>query len=162
MSFGFDRLLDSIGRTLLRVLQESARVSWRELGGTVALSAPAVAERVRKMEEAGIIDGYHARVDPTRAGLPVTAFILLKTTAQHYPALTAFVGRAPEVSECHHVSGEHSFLIKVHVSGLPHLESLIDRLGPFGDTHSLIVLSSPVVKHALDLEGLVGCSAMEG
>lgn len=162
MGFHFDRLLDRIGRTLLRELQENARVSWRELGETVSLSAPAAAERVHKMEEAGIIEGYQARVDPAHAGLPVMAFVLLKTTAQHYPALTAFVGRAPEVSECHHVSGEHSFLIKMHVSGLPHLESLIERFGSFGDTHSLLVLSSPVVKHALDLEGLVECGVMEG
>lgn len=162
MSFRLDRLLDPIGRTLLRVLQENARVSWRELGETVSLSAPAVAERVHKMEEAGIIGGYHARVDPARAGLPVTAFILLKTMAQRYPALTGFVERAPEVSECHHVSGEHSFLIKVHVSGLPHLESLIERFRPFGETHSLVVLSSPVVKHGLDLEGLVDGGVMEG
>ena len=161
MSCHFDRLLDRIGRAMLRVLQENARVSWRELGEAVSLSAPAAAERVHKMEEAGIIEGYRTRVDPAHAGLPVTAFVLLKTTAQHYPALTDFVRRSPEVSECHHVSGEHSFLIKVYVSGLPHLESLIERFGPLGDTHSLVVLSSPVVKHALDLDGLIECGVME-
>ena len=79
MGFDFEKLLDRTGLQILRALQENARLSFSELGRRVALSSPAVAERVRKMEEMGIISGYHARVEPEKVGLPILAFILLKT-----------------------------------------------------------------------------------
>jgi Lrp/AsnC family leucine-responsive transcriptional regulator len=151
MDFGFERLLDRTGLKILRALQENARLSLSELGRRVALSSPAVAERVRKMEAEGIISGYHARVEPEKVGLPVMAFILLKTRAEEYPDTISLARRLPEILECHHVSGDESFILKVIVSSIPHLERLIQKLNTFGETSTLIVLSSPVDKQVLDL-----------
>ena len=151
MDFDSEKLLDRTGLQILRALQENARLSFSELGRRVALSSPAVAERVRKMEEMGIISGYHARVEPEKVGLPIWAFILLKTQAKKYPDIISLARRLPEILECHHVSGGESFIIKVVVSSIPHLEELIEKLSPFGETSTLVVLSSPVDKQALDL-----------
>jgi len=151
MDFGFERLLDRTGFRILRALQENARLSFSELGRRVALSSPAVAERVRKMEEVGIIAGYHARVDPEKVGLPIMAFILLRTRTEKYPGVISLVRSVPEILECHHVSGSESFIVRVVASSIPHLENLIERFSPFGETSTLIVLSSPVVKQVLDL-----------
>jgi Lrp/AsnC family leucine-responsive transcriptional regulator len=151
MDLDFEKLLDRTGLQILRALQENARLSFSELGRRVALSSPAVAERVRKMEETGIISGYHARVEPEKVGLPIWAFILLKTQAKKYPDIILLARRLPEILECHHVSGGESFIIKVVASSIPHLEELIEKLSPFGETSTLVVLSSPVDKQALDL-----------
>jgi Lrp/AsnC family leucine-responsive transcriptional regulator len=151
MDLDFEKLLDRTGLQILRALQENARLSFSELGRRVALSSPAVAERVRKMEETGIISGYHARVEPEKVGLPIMAFILLKTQAKRYPDIISLARRLPEILECHHVSGGESFAIKSVVSSIPHLEELIEKLSPFGETSTLVVLSSPVDKQALDL-----------
>jgi Lrp/AsnC family leucine-responsive transcriptional regulator len=152
MDLGFERLLDRTGLKILRALQENARLSFSQLGHQVALSPPAVAERVRRMEEMGIIIGYHARVEPGKVGLPIMAFVTLKTRADRYPEIMVSVRSAPEVLECHHVSGGESFVMKVVASSIPHLERVIERLSQFGETSTLIVLSSPVVKQVLDLE----------
>lgn len=151
MDFGFERLLDRTGLKILRALQKNARLSFSELGRQVALSPPAVAERVRKMEEGGIISGYHARVEPGTVGLPIMAFILLKTRAEKYPDIISLAGHLPEVMECHHVSGGESFIIRVVAAAIPNLEKLIEKLSSFGETSTLVVLSSPVVKQVLDL-----------
>jgi Lrp/AsnC family leucine-responsive transcriptional regulator len=152
MDFAFQRLLDRTGLKILHALQQNARISFSELGRQVALSSPAVAERVRKMEEVGIIGGYHARVEPEKVGLPIMAFVLLKTRAEKYPDIILLARRLPQILECHHVSGGESFIMKVIASSIPHLEDLIERLSPFGETSTLVVLSSPVVKEVLDLE----------
>jgi Lrp/AsnC family leucine-responsive transcriptional regulator len=151
MDFEIERLLDRTGLKILRALQENARLSFSELGRRVALSSPAAAERVRKMEAAGIISGYHARVEPDKVGLPIMAFILLKTRTEKYPDIFSLARRLSEILECHHVSGGESFVMKVVVSSIPHLEELIEKLSPYGETSTLVVLSSPVQKQVLDL-----------
>jgi Lrp/AsnC family leucine-responsive transcriptional regulator len=151
MDFEIERLLDRTGLKILRALQENARLSFSELGRRVALSSPAAAERVRKMEAAGIISGYHARVEPDKVGLPIMAFILLKTRTEKYPDIFSLARRLSEILECHHVSGGESFVMKVVVSSIPHLEELIEKLSPYGETSTLVVLSSPVQKRVLDL-----------
>jgi Lrp/AsnC family leucine-responsive transcriptional regulator len=151
MDFGIERLLDRTGLNILRALQKNARLSFSELGRQVALSSPAVAERVRKMEAAGIISGYHARVEPEKVGLPIMAFILLKIRTEKYPDIFSLARRLSEILECHHVSGGESFIMKVVVSSIPHLEEVIEKLSPYGETSTLVVLSSPVQKQVLDL-----------
>ena len=151
MDFGIERLLDRTGLNILRALQKNARLSFSELGRRVALSSPAVAERVRKMEAAGIISGYHARVEPEKVGLPIMAFILLKIRTEKYPDIFSLARRLSEILECHHVSGGESFIMKVVVSSIPHLEEVIEKLSPYGETSTLVVLSSPVQKQVLDL-----------
>ena len=110
---------------------------------------PAVVERVKRMEEAGIIIGYHADIDPMKVGMPITAFIRMSVVGDVFTRITAVVKNSPEVVECHRGTGADSFIMKVHVRSVEHLESLIDRLTPFGTTSTSIVLSSPVEKRAI-------------
>jgi Lrp/AsnC family transcriptional regulator, leucine-responsive regulatory protein len=140
------RPLDPIGWRILQELQKNARISFSELGRRVGLSVPAVTERVRKMEEAGIITGYRAEVDLAKVGLTINAFIRMSVVGDVFTRITSAVKGMPEVLECHRGTGADSFIMKVAVSSVAHLESLIDRLTPYGTTSTSIVLSSPVPK----------------
>lgn len=150
MASGSEKILDEIGWKILRELQENARISFAELGRRVSLSIPAVTERVRRMEDEGIISGYHAEVDAEKIGLPISAFIRMNIVGDMTPRLTAFLKELPEISECHRGTGGDSFIMKVNVASVHHLERLIDRLLPFGTTTTSIVLSSPVAKRNLE------------
>ncbi len=142
MTFDSEKLLDDTGWQILQALQNDARLSFAELGRRVGLSPPAVAERVRRMEEAGIIWGYRAEVNPEKVGLPLTALIGLTTTPQQYPQVIALINNLPEVLECHHVTGSSSFSIKAIASSVSHLELLIEQLSRYGSTATSIVLST--------------------
>jgi Lrp/AsnC family transcriptional regulator, leucine-responsive regulatory protein len=144
-----DKLLDQIGWKLLNELQINGRLSYAELGRRVGLTTPAVVERVKRMEEAGIIVGYHADIDPMRVGMPITAFIRMSVVGDVFSRITSAVKNFPEVVECHRGTGADSFIMKVHVRSVEHLESLIDRLTPFGTTSTSIVLSSPVERREI-------------
>lgn len=140
----YEKLMDQIGWKLLHELQLNGRLSYAELGRRVGLTTPAVVERVKRMEEAGIIVGYHADVDPMKIGMPITAFIRMSVVGDVFTKITAVVKNSPEVVECHRGTGADSFIMKVHVRSVEHLEGLIDRLTPYGTTSTSIVLSSPV------------------
>lgn len=150
MALENEKMLDELGWRILQELQENARLSFAELGRRVGLSIPAVTERVRRMEDAGIITGYHASIDPEKVGLPITAFIRMNIVGDMTPRLTALLKELPEISECHRGTGGDSFIMKVNVASVHHLERLIDRLLPFGTTTTSIVLSSPVGKRLLE------------
>ena len=148
-SFKSTKLLDQIGWKLLHELQLNGRLSYAELGRRVGLTTPAVVERVRRMEEAGIIRGFHADVDPIKLGMPIKAFIRMSVVGDVFTKIVAAVKNSPEVVECHRGTGADSFIMKVHVRSVEHLEALIDRLTPLGTTSTSIVLSSPVEKRAV-------------
>jgi Lrp/AsnC family leucine-responsive transcriptional regulator len=150
MPLQLDKILDPVGRKLLQAVQENARLSFSELGRRVGLSAPAAAERLRKLEELEIITGYHAEINPASLGYSVTAFIRLTTTTAQYPRVLELAQRLPEIRECHHVTGSEAFILKVLATSIPHLESIIAQLSAFGATSTSIVLSSPVRKHSLE------------
>jgi Lrp/AsnC family leucine-responsive transcriptional regulator len=136
--------LDKIGWHILEELQQNGRVSFAELGRRVGLTLPAVAERVRKMEDAGIITGFRAEVDPARIGLPIAAFIRISIAGDVYARVAQAVLAMPEVLECHRGTGADSFTLKVAVESVQHLERVIDKLTPFGTTSTSIVLSTLV------------------
>ncbi len=148
-----DKLLDAKGWKILRELQLDARLSFAELGRRVGLSTPAVAERVRNLEAAGVIVGYRADLDLHRLGFPILAIIRMSAVGDVLKRITAAVQSMPEVLECHRGTGADSFIMKVAVSSVEHLESLIDRLTPFGTTATSIVLSSPVEKRLVERGG---------
>ncbi len=150
ITFDTDKLMDATGWQILQALQEDARVSFSELGRRVGLSAPAVAERVRRLEEAGVISGYHAQVNMERIGLPLSAFIRVSSTNERYIQISALARDLPEVLECHRITGEDCLIMKVVVSSVAHLEELINRLGPYGRTTTSVILSSPVTRRTLD------------
>lgn len=144
------KLLDETGRQILRILQEDGRVSFNELGRRVGLSSPAVAERVRRMEEAGIILGYRAVVDQARVGYPIMAIIRLAIPVTNLPKADELAKSIPEVIECHHLTGSDGVLLKVAVSSVGHLEDVVSQMGCCGMTTTSIVLSSPVTVRPID------------
>jgi len=141
--------LDAIDGKLLLHLQQHGRLSFAELARRVRLTTPAVIERVRKLEDAGIILGYHAEVSAAKMGLPVLALIRMSVVGDVFAKVAAVVKDSPEVLECHRGTGGDSFTMKVAVRSVQHLESLIDRLTPFGTTSTSVVLSSPVKRRDL-------------
>ncbi len=149
MGLQLEKLLDRIGLNILAALQANARMPLSRIGRQVGLSAPAVAERVRKLEEAGVITGYHARIDPAAMGQSVSAFIQLTTDARHYPSVTSLAAEMPQIIACHHISGDASFILHVRASDVAALEAVVGRLSPLGQTRTAIVLSTPVDKAAM-------------
>ncbi|MCL5996239.1 MAG: Lrp/AsnC family transcriptional regulator [Chloroflexi bacterium] len=150
MAFNSETLLDPTGWHILRILQENARASFSEIGRQVGLSAPAVAERVRRLEDAGVITGYHAEIDPVKIGLPILAIIRIASTGAAFTQCADAVKHMPEVLECHRITGNDSFSIKVRVASILHLETLIDQLQPYGGTTTTLVLSSAVTRRTID------------
>ncbi len=134
--------LDELAWRVLAVLQADGRLSYSEIGRRVGLSPPAAAERVRRLEEAGAITGYGAGVDPARLGYAVTAFISLGTERARYQRVRRLAADLPGVVECHHVSGDQSFLIKVRAGSLGDLERVISRFAEVGRTSTAIALST--------------------
>jgi len=145
-------MTDDIDRKLLKELQQDARMSFAELGRRIGLTTPAVIERVRKLEDAGIITGYRAEIDTARIGLPITAFIRMSITGVDYSHIIEVAQESKEVLECHRGTGGDSFIMKVAVSSVEHLQEMIDRLTPYGITTTTIVLSSPVKRRNIEIE----------
>ena len=137
-----DKLMDAIGERIVEALEGDGRMPFSRLGRIVGLSTPAVTERVRKMEDAGIIQGYHAKICRDDDGPRVTAFMELDVPAALYERVKGTADRLAEVLECHHVSGGAAFILKVRVDSVAGLESLVARFSPFGKTRTSIVLSS--------------------
>lgn len=137
-------VLDETGWRILEHLQENGRMSFAELGRRVGLTLPAVAERVRRMEDAGVITGFRAEIDPARIGLPVAAFIRISIVGDVLARIAKAVRDMPEVLECHRGTGADSFTLKVAVESVQHLERLIDKLTPYGTTSTSIILSTLV------------------
>ncbi|GAA3161242.1 Lrp/AsnC family transcriptional regulator [Planomonospora alba] len=136
--------MDAMDWALLAELQRDARLSYSELSRRVHLSAPAVAERVRRLEESGVITGYHARVDPARAGRAVAALIRMSCYGPRCVLRDEQALSWPEICEVHRVTGETCCLLRVAASSMAAFEELIDRLAPYGHPSSMMVLSSPV------------------
>ncbi|MFC4946298.1 Lrp/AsnC family transcriptional regulator [Pseudonocardia sp. GCM10023141] len=134
--------LDDLDWRLLAELQRDGRLSFNELSRRVHLSAPAVAERVRRLEQAGVITGYRATVDPARAGQPLLAFIQLRCALGSCLLKTTSSADYPEVVEIHKVSGEYCTLLKARLASLGHLEGLNERIGLLGEIRTHIVLST--------------------
>jgi Lrp/AsnC family transcriptional regulator, leucine-responsive regulatory protein len=143
--------LDIIAWKILEALQHNARLSFAELGRKVGLSTPAVAERVHRLEEAGIISGYHASLNLARIGLPIRVLVRLTIPggdAQVVRAVAA-MKEMPEIRRCHRITGAESFVIEADVVSIRHLEALIDRLSALGATSTSTILSSPIERRAV-------------
>ena len=149
-----EKLLDSLGWKLLHELQTDARTSFAELGRRVGLSTPAVAERVRRMEDEGIIRAYRAEIDPARVDLPILAFIRMSIVGNVLAKLTECVHAMPEIVECNRATGEDAFILKVSAVSVEHLKDVIDRLTPFGTTSTSLVLESVIERNRLTPEAL--------
>src|SRR5215216_1164840 len=152
MTFHSQSSLDGTDWQILRELQRDARLSFNELGRRVNLSAPAAAERIRQLEEKGVITGYSAQIDPAKVGLPLLAFIQLHCNPGKCLLKTSSAEKYPEVLEIHKLSGAHCTLLKVAVSSMEHLEAFNERLGSHGPLISNIVTSTPFTSRMIDWE----------
>ena len=146
-----DLTLDTTDHRLLAELQADARLSLAELGRRVGLSSPAVADRLRRLESDGVILGHRTEVNPEALGLALTSIIRIRPSPRQLHKVAELARSTPEVVECHRITGEDCFFIKAHVRDVHHLEELIDRFTPYGQTTTSIVQSSPVPRRGVTL-----------
>jgi Lrp/AsnC family leucine-responsive transcriptional regulator len=137
-----ERLLDEIGWNILAALQQNARISFSDLGRHVGLSAPAAAERVRRMEEAGIITGYRVSLAVEKLGYPITALLRISAPEENCVRLGAVTRALPQVVESHRVTGSDRLVLKVSAASVNHLDETIHELSRYGTVTAAIVLSS--------------------
>ncbi|MFE9250624.1 Lrp/AsnC family transcriptional regulator [Streptomyces sp. NPDC007088] len=140
---------DATDWQLLDALQRDGRASFADLARTVSMSPSAVTERVRRLEEAGVIQGYAAVVDPERLGLPVLAFVRLRYPHGNYKPFHDLLAVTPEILEAHHVTGDDCFMIKVAARSMRDLEGLVGRIGALGPVTTSVVYSSPLTRRPL-------------
>jgi Lrp/AsnC family leucine-responsive transcriptional regulator len=137
-------LLDEVNLRLLDALNEDPRASAAELARRVGMSAPAVRERLTRLEETGVIRGYRVDIDPAALGLPVAAWVRIRPGPGQLPRVAELAARLPQVSECHRISGDDCFLLKVHVAAIDGLEAVLDQFLMHGQTTSSFVVATPV------------------
>jgi Lrp/AsnC family transcriptional regulator, leucine-responsive regulatory protein len=143
--------LDSTDWAILAEVQRDARLSFNQIAKRVNLSAPSVAARIRRLEESGVIKGYHARIDPAAAGLPLTAFLQLHCRPGLCLLKSSAAEEFPEIVEIHRLSGSSCTMVKVRTASMAHLSSLLERIGERADATSHIVLETPLEQQALRL-----------
>ena len=136
--------MDEIDKTLVELLQKNARMQLKQLAPHVFLSPPAVAARIEKLEQSGIITGYHASVNPEKLGYPIMAFIELTMDPEMKSEFMDFIQGAKNVTECYHVAGAYSMLIKAVYPTPTELNSFVGSLQRFGKTQTQIVFSTVV------------------
>jgi Lrp/AsnC family leucine-responsive transcriptional regulator len=142
-------LLDDINRRLLQELQADARLTMAELGRRVSLSAPAVADRVARLERAGVITGYQARIDPKALGYPIAVVVRIRPASRQLHKIPEVAAEIPEIVECRRITGEDCYVIDLHLRSMDDLEDILDRFVAYGQTTTSIVHSSPVPRRSL-------------
>lgn len=140
---------DATDWRILAALQSQGRATFAELAREVSMSASAVTERVRRLEEAGVISGYAAVVDQERLGLPILAFVRLRYPNGNYKPFHDLIDATPEILEAHHVTGDDCFVIKVAARSMRHLEEVSGKIGTLGSVTTSIVYSSPLPRRAI-------------
>jgi Lrp/AsnC family leucine-responsive transcriptional regulator len=136
--------LDATDHKIVGELSAEGRVSFAELGRRVSLSSPAVAERVQRLERAGVITGYRAEIDPRALGYQLTAIVRIKPAPGQLARIPELALAIPEVGECHRITGEDCFYLKVHLRSIDELSSLLDRFLAYGETTTSIINASPI------------------
>ncbi len=135
---------DAVNVCILRELQQDPRLTMTELGRRVGLSSPAVTERVRRLEETGVIRGYHLEINPSALGLPIAAYVRIRPNPGQLPKIADLARSITEVVECHRVTGEDCFILKVYLPSLDQLDRILDSFLAHGTTTTSLIQSSPV------------------
>jgi Lrp/AsnC family transcriptional regulator, leucine-responsive regulatory protein len=151
MTAEFSPLIDDYGRNIIHALQQDSRISYADLGRRVGLSPSATAERMRRMEEDGIIRSYTIEIDREALGLPILAYVRMTCDGSRYQPFLKFIHTLPEVRECHHVTGGEAFFLQVTTPSIAELERTIERLLSYGIPTTSIVLSSPIVRRGYEV-----------
>jgi Lrp/AsnC family transcriptional regulator, leucine-responsive regulatory protein len=145
------QLLDELNTRILAELTADPRLRTTELARRLGVSTPTVRERVTRLEESGVIRGYRLEVDPAALGLPVAAWVRLRPGPGQIPKIIELAGRTPEVVECHRISGEDCFLMRVQVAAIASLEDVLDKFLVHGQTTSSFIVSTPVPPRSVPL-----------
>jgi Lrp/AsnC family transcriptional regulator, leucine-responsive regulatory protein len=140
------RKIDATDRRIIGELTTDGRVSLAELGRRVNLSPPAVAERVQRLERTGVITGYRAELDPRALGYQLTAIVRIKPAPGRLPRIPELALEIPEVSECHRITGEDCFFLKVHLRSIDGLSAVLDRFLEYGETTTSLINASPILR----------------
>lgn len=138
--------VDDIDARILQALFENARVTTAELARQVGLSSPSTADRIRRLEEAGIISGYSIVVDPEPLGLPLAVCLRIRPVPGQMKNVMKILNELPEIVDCDRVTGDDCFIARAHVRSVDHMEKLIDRLTPISMTNTSIIQSSPIAR----------------
>jgi Lrp/AsnC family transcriptional regulator, leucine-responsive regulatory protein len=146
-----DLLLDEKNVALLRLLRGSARMPISELARRIAMSAPAVRERLQRLEEAGVLGGFRVELGAEALGYPICAFVRVRPAPGQLSKVAELARRMPQVVECHRVTGEDCFILKLYIEALDRLDEVLDRFLAYGQTTTSIVQSSPVPPRSLPL-----------
>jgi Lrp/AsnC family transcriptional regulator, leucine-responsive regulatory protein len=136
--------LDATDRQIIGELSQNARIPFAELGRRVSLSSPAVAERVRRLEQASVITGYRAQIDPRALGYQLTAIVRVKPAVRQLSKIAALAADIPQIEECLRITGEDCFYMKLHLGSIEELPSVLDRFLLYGETTTSIVNATPV------------------
>jgi Lrp/AsnC family transcriptional regulator, leucine-responsive regulatory protein len=136
--------LDATDLRILEALINDARVSIADLARSVGLSPPSVSERMRRLEEAGVIEGYTLTINPKALGLPIAAWLRIRPMPGHLQKVADILRAMPEIVECDRITGEDCFIARAHIQSVDDLEKLIDQVIPYAMTNTSIIQSSPV------------------
>jgi Lrp/AsnC family leucine-responsive transcriptional regulator len=145
-------LSDGTNIALLKLLLDRPRIQTSELARIVGMSAPAVRERVQRLEESGLLRGCRLDLDPALLGYPVQVVVRIRPMPGQIPAIIELARRTPRVVECHRITGEDCFLLRAHLESIDVLDGLLDPFLAFGQTTTSIVQSTPVPLRPLPLE----------
>ncbi len=144
--------MDSIDISIVETLANDARTSIAELARSVGLSPPSVSERMRRLEDAGVIEGYRAVVNPEAIGLPLAAWLRIRPIPGQLKKVAEVLQGCPEIVECDRITGDDCFIARAHVRSMQHLEKVIDRIIPYAMTNTSIIQSYPVERRLPPLQ----------
>lgn len=136
--------IDAVDQRILEILAADARVSLRELAGQVGMSAPGVSERMRRLEERGVIRAYTVEIDPQALGYPLQAIVRIRPLPGRLHAVGRLIEEIPEFCECDKVTGEDCYVARLYVRSMEHLDAVLDRIADQAETSTAIVKSQPV------------------
>lgn len=140
---------DALDQQILELLQQNGRMTVKEIAYTVSLTAPAVSERIKKLEKEGLIEGYTAIVNPEKVGRTIHALISVSVAPKDKNEFLTLMEEEEAVVQCHHVTGPYSYIVRVDARAMPELERLITRFQKMGETSTQIILSSPIERKAV-------------
>ena len=136
--------MDQTDLKIISILQHDGRISMKELGKEVSLSPPAVAERVKRLEDDGVIERYKAVINNDKIGKPICVLINTSIKPEKQEGFLEFAKKSEEIVECYHVTGPHSMIMKAYLREMNHLEELVGKVQFFGNTETFIIMSSPI------------------
>ena len=148
-----NRTLDAVDEAILLQLTKNARITTADLARSVGLSSPSVSERVKRLEEAGVITGYHATVSPEALGRPIAVWLRIRPVPGEMQRVAEIVQGIPEITQCDRVTGEDCFVARAYLRSIAEMERVIDMIVPYAMTNTSIIQSSPVAQRLPPLPG---------